>query len=484
MSWVRRHPDLAALAVLLAVGVTIRAAILFRAPAFFVGGDSQTYLVPAYELARDGNWDLGARRPPGYPLFLAGVIVVLGEDMRAVVLAQHLLGLATIAATYGLGRAVAGRAAGVLAGLGVALSGPLLVYEHYIMAEALFGALLTAAAWALVAARRSPGPWPALVGGSLLAAGWLVRPAALLLVPLIPLALLGARSWRRSVILTALAGLGFALVAAPWALFSAGHYGAVGSVGIGNTLMWRVTREEPALIQPRDSWPSREGDEWAAARRYAFGRATRKDLPDDIADGVQERFGVTEAVADRVLAATALDAIRARPLPYLQSTARLGLELFVGQEQELGGQGKEAGSERYPNPREKYQTWWNPRIRHIPQPPTPAESAEFERARALVSLFQPHRIGGPLLGLCLAGLVAGLGAPRYRGALFLAAAILASLLGAVALAGSFPRFRYPLDPLILTLAATGGLAALDLARAAQRRVQPIRARDAPDPAAV
>ena len=484
LGWARRHPDLVALAVLLAVGVALRAAMMFRAPAFFVGGDSQTYLVPAYELARDGNWDLGVRRPPGYPLFVAGAIVLLGEDVRALAFAQHLLGLVTVACTYGLARALAGRWAGLLAGLGVAMSGPLLVYERYVMAEALFTAQLTGAACALLMARRSGQPALALVGGLLLAAGWLTRPAVQLLLPAIPLAFLGAQALRRTAALSGWAYLGFALIALPWLLVTLTRYGTVGSVGIGNTLMWRVTREEPALIHPRDSWPSREGDALAAARRYAFGRATRKDLPDDIADGVQERFGLSEADADRVLAAVALDAIRAQPTLYLQSTARLTLELFQGVEQHLGGQGKEGGVERYPNPQEKYQGWWNPRISHIPQPPTAAEAAEFWRARGLSRIFQPHRAGGLLLALCLAGLIAGLGSARYRGALFVAAAVLASLIGATALAGSFPRFRYPLDPMILALAATGAVAALELARGVVRRLQPIRPRQRPDPAAV
>ena len=481
VGWVRRQPDLATLVLLLAGGGLLRAAFMFRAPAFFVGGDSQTYLMPAYELARDGDWDMGIRRPPGYPLFLAGAILLLGEDMRAVALAQHLLGLITVACTYGLARALAGPWAGALAGLGAALSGPLLVYERYVMAEALFTAELTAASCALLLARGAGRPMLALVGGALLAAGWLTRPAALLLLPLIPLAFLGAGSLRRAAALAGWSYLGFLLLAAPWALVTLARYGTVGSVGIGNTLMWRVTREEPALIGRLDSWPSREGDALAAARRYAFGRATRKDLPDDIADGVQERFGLSEAQADRVLAAVALDAIRSQPAAYLQSTARLTLELFRGIEQNLGGQGKEGGVERYPNPQEKYQSWWNPRISHIPQPPTAAEAAEFSRARALSWIFQPHRAADPLLGLCLAGLVAGFAAARYRAALFVAAAVLASLLGATALAGSFPRFRYPLDPLILALAATGLVAALGLIRSTVRRLPPVRARRRGDP---
>lgn len=482
-SWLRRHPDLAVLGGLLLVGGLLRLAFLFRAPAFFVGGDSQTYLLPAWELARDGDWDLGNRRPPGYPLFLAAVIGLLGEDLRAVSFVQHLLGLATIAATYGLGRLVASRAAGLLAGLAVALSGPLLIWEHYVMAEALFTALITGAALAVLGARRSGRPGLALLAGALLALGWLTRPAALPIALLVPLALLGAQPrvsressglpWRRVGVLSGLAGLAFVLVAAPWVACTLQRHGTFGAYGFGNTLMWRVTREAPALIGPRDSWPSRDGDALAAARRYAFGRATRKDLPDDIADGLQARFGLTKGQADGVLMAVALEAIRARPLLYLQSTAQFTLDVFYGDEQPLGGQGKTGGVERFPNPQDKYQSWWDSRISHLPQPPTPAEAAEFSRARALAELYQPHRFGPLLLALCLAGLAAGACQPRYRGTLFLAATILVGLLSATALAASMPRFRYPFDPFISVLAATGVLALVELLRAAARHLQPL-----------
>ena len=480
----RRHPDAVALVILLAVGGAIRLALQSRAPAFFVGGDSQTYLLPAYELVRDGDWDMGARRPPGYPLFVAAAIALFGEDPRALAAVQHGLGLLVIACTYGIGRSMAGRAAGFLAGLGVALSGPLLVYERYVMAEALFTLLLGGSVLALLAARGSGrGGWLAFAGGLVLALGWLVRPSALLLAPIVPLAFVGGRPWRQAAALSGLAVAGFLVVAVPWSALTLARYEVIGSVGIGNTLVWRVTREEPALIGQRDSWPSREGDALAPARRYAFGLATRRELPDDIADAVQARFGLSEVEADRVLAAVAVEAIRARPADYLRGTADLTWELFVGIDQPLGGQGKEGGIVRYPDPREKYGSWWNERIRHIPQPPTATEAAEFGRARALVGIFRPHRVGGLLLGLCLAGLAAGLLAPRYRGALLVAAAILVSLVGSTALAGSFPRFRYPLDPLILALAAAGVVAALDLLRATARRLAEARSpKRAPDAA--
>ena len=122
-----QHPDATILAILLALGALIRLAFLFRSPVFYVGGDSQTYLLPAYELVHEGDWDLGNRRPPLYPLFLAAVMFLFGEDTRAISFVQHALGLATIAAAYALGRVAANRAVGIFAGLSVALSGPLLV---------------------------------------------------------------------------------------------------------------------------------------------------------------------------------------------------------------------------------------------------------------------------------------------------------------------------------------------------------------------
>src|SRR5919199_384654 len=52
----------------------IRLAFLFRAPPLYVGGDSQTYLQPAIELLQGVGFDPDIKRPPGYPLFLAGVL--------------------------------------------------------------------------------------------------------------------------------------------------------------------------------------------------------------------------------------------------------------------------------------------------------------------------------------------------------------------------------------------------------------------------
>ncbi len=297
-----QHPDATILAILLTIGALIRLAFLFRSPVFYVGSDSQTYLLPAYELLREGDWDLGNRRPPLYSLFLAAVMALFGEDTRAISFVQHLLGLATIPAAYAVGRMASNRAVGAIAGASVALSGPLLVYEHYVMSEALFTLIVTLSALACFRLRSNATAMAAVICGVMIGLGWLTRPAGLLLLPMIPLALVGQVPFRKLMGLSLVSLGGLALVAVPWMITLMALYGSPSVTGIGNNLMWRVTRNDVVLIGPRDNFQSSENDPQAAAKRYALGQAARKELPDDIADGLERRFGLTDQQSDRVLA--------------------------------------------------------------------------------------------------------------------------------------------------------------------------------------
>ena len=67
----------------------------------------------------------------------------------------------------------------------------------------------------------------------------------------------------------------------------------------------------------------------------------------------------------------------------------------------------------------------------------------------------------------------GEGAPvdRYRAALALSLAVILGLVGAAALSGATPRFRYPYDPLIWTLASMGLCGLLESLRAAFARLR-------------
>ena len=98
------------------VALGLRLAFLFRAPVFIIG-DSENYFWPGYQLAREIGFDLDIRRTPVYPLFITLVVTRIGEDLAALALAQHLLGVATSLLIAGLGMRFWGRWTGLLAGL-------------------------------------------------------------------------------------------------------------------------------------------------------------------------------------------------------------------------------------------------------------------------------------------------------------------------------------------------------------------------------
>src|SRR6266498_3427518 len=182
------HRDLLLLAALIAVAAFMRGMFLFRAP-LFVRHDSVTYLQTGYELARGQGFDLPLRRTPLYPLLIGGVVWALGEDLDGLALVQHLLGLGTVVATYLLGKAMFGRLAGFLAGVLVAISAPLLIYEHYILAEPLFIPLLVIGMLLVVTALQRERAWLYVLGGLVLGLAALSRPIGQALLAVAPLAI-------------------------------------------------------------------------------------------------------------------------------------------------------------------------------------------------------------------------------------------------------------------------------------------------------
>ena len=470
--WVRQHPDLTCLLLLLALGAAARLAIAFRSPPLYIGGDSQTYLVPGYELAHGLGFAPILKRPPLYPLFVAFSMALMGEDPHGLVFLQHVLGLGTVALTYWLARSVftlgtttpgallAGRVAGCVAGLLVALNGTLIVYERYVMAETLFTFLLTAAALALVLGAQHTSWRLYLLGGALLALASMNRAAAQLVLPVVPVV---ALLWHRQVKLTArMTGAmlaGFVVLSLPWMAVTLVQSGSLGASGLGEALFWRGSREPPALINREVGRPSDVADPVRTqARRVAYNRVFEDQLPSDIAVVIQQRFGYSEAEADGILREVALELFARQPGLYIQSSLALFAELMVGTEQTLGGQGKSGGVIRFPNVQDKYD-FWNERVRHLALNATTAQANEFRRAQAAANLFQPFRWAPLLLGLLGIGLLAALVVPRWRLALLPLALGLWLLLTTAFLSGALPRYRYPADPL-LAVGMGGGAAAL------------------------
>jgi 4-amino-4-deoxy-L-arabinose transferase-like glycosyltransferase len=453
---------------LLLIGGVLRLAFAFRAPPLFIGGDSQTYLVPGYELARGLGFAPILKRPPMYPLFVALSIVLMGEDPHGLAFLQHLLGLGTVVLTYWLARAafsgaggpLAGRVAGLVGGLLVALNGTLIVYEHFVMAETLFTFLLTAAALALVQGGRHESWRLYAVGGALLALASLNRAAAQLLLPVVPLvALVWHRRLGVAVRYTGAMLAGFLVLMLPWMLVTWVQAGSLGASGLGEALFWRGSRETPMLINRAVGRPNDVADPTKTqARRVAYNRVFEDQLPSDIAVLLQQRFGYSEAEADGILRDVAIELFAREPDLYVQTSLGLFGELLVGSEQFLGGQGKSGGVTRFPNAQDKYD-FWDERVRHLALPATTAEANEFRRAQAVANVFQPFRYAPLLLGLLGVGMIAATAVKGWRLAWLPILLGLWLLLLTAFLSGALPRYRYPADPL-LAVGMGGGAAAL------------------------
>ena len=108
------------LGVILSIAVLFRLAIILLAPAFQLNNDTSQYFAAGYSLAIDGQLDLHVKRAPLYPVFLAGVIRVLGPSLETTAIVQHGLGLVTVILVYLLGAVAFGRPTGLVAALGEA----------------------------------------------------------------------------------------------------------------------------------------------------------------------------------------------------------------------------------------------------------------------------------------------------------------------------------------------------------------------------
>ncbi len=452
--FVARHPDLVLLLVVLGVAALVRAVFFLRAP-LFIRHDSVAYFQAGYELARGMGFDLPLRRTPLYPLLIGGVVWALGEDFRGLALVQHVLGLLTVAATYLLGRAIFGRAAGFGAALMVGLSAPLLIYEHYVLAEALFIPLLVAGLLLVVLALRCDRAWLFLAGGVVLALAALSRPIGQALLPAAPLAILVQYGSARSALRpAALVLAGFALVLAPWIARGALTSGTLGSAGaVGQTLIGRIIRHDEGFVLPSPDSPSRHTDpDRIAVRRLILTQMARDARPSAINHRVRNQFGLTEAEANAAMQDVALEIFTGQPERYLWGTLAKFRRLLIGEDERLRVHWATRKDGELRDDWLAEQT-----IAHLYAAPSAVEELGYPVAESATRIFQPHAWRWPLGVLVVVGAIVGLvRGPRGPTALLLLT-VLALVLPSAALVGYVPRYRYPADPLLAVL-AVGGLA--------------------------
>jgi 4-amino-4-deoxy-L-arabinose transferase-like glycosyltransferase len=453
--WFRRHPDLAALLLVLLVAVLLRGAVLYRAPVFATG-DSEGYLAPGYALARGVEFDLASKRTPAYPWLVAFAIVAGGEDLRSLLAVQHTLGVLTAGLTFALGRlcftpAGLGRTVGLIAGLFVALNGALVLSEHTVMTEALFTPLIVGTLTALVAGLRGSNLLWFGVAGLLLGLSTLTRPVAQALIPVVPLViLLVARTWRPTLVRSAVVLGAFGLVMAPWMIRSAVEQDTASVGSLGQSLIGRTARHD------RGAWtyydPALHADEptdRVQARKILQQAADNGSSGKSIHTRLRRELGLTPAEADRLMRNLAIEAILRQPSYYVQGTIQRFVRMADGSVERLRDARNVADTAR--------ERWEDEPSKHLLQPATPAEDRAAPIATALTSIWQPGYVGPVIPLLAVLGTIVSLIRPDWRPAVALGLAATALLFISAALVGNVSRYRYPADPLMAVL-AVGALA--------------------------
>src|SRR3954468_3323188 len=230
-----RRGGLYGLGAILALGALLRLALVLGwQPALFGWPDAASYIDVA-----NGQLFGNELRPAGYPLFLRGLHAA-APSLTLVVVAQHLLGLASALALYlAVVRAGAPRVFGLIPAAVLALGGDGIFLEHAPISEPLFIFLVAVALY--LGVRSLEGAqlrWPLMLGATLaVAAG--VRVVALPLLPLVGIVLFSfaAAPVRRRTPLVPVGALGILAVLAPYYVIE--HHDT-GRVGLSRNGMWNL----------------------------------------------------------------------------------------------------------------------------------------------------------------------------------------------------------------------------------------------------
>ena len=304
-----------------AVALAARLPLMLERHQIVAGGDSAQYALLARNFFDQGPESLV--RPPGYPLFLAIADLLPGRFEDVAIVLQLLLGAGCCGALVFVAWPVFGRLAAVVAGLLLALTAPFVSIESLLLADMLFGLLVTIAAALIAAAslaERRRARWLVAAGVAIACATY-VKPVghALVLAPLLPLAL-ATRSWRPTLKASGAVAAVVALLTVPWMARNDARYGSFTmSAQTGRTLFNRVF-ERDGLAIPTDSAAGR-----VAAR-------VRSEHPEQrLSSGVATQLalgGDSEVEAERRMRAVALQAIRREPAKFAAGTLRSTRETF------------------------------------------------------------------------------------------------------------------------------------------------------------
>jgi 4-amino-4-deoxy-L-arabinose transferase-like glycosyltransferase len=235
------------LTVVVLVAAALRVVAAMAIGNRFQFADEAIYVDAAHRLLHGGGFGVGYQQAPGYPVFLAVLAAPLPATILALRLGQGVLAGLGSALVYALAAPLAGSRPALIAAAIYALD-PLLVVSAGLLypetAAALLLAIAILAAWR--ASRDSLGN--SSLAGVLLGAVTLLRPVALVLVPV-------AAAWiafavdvspRRAAAHLGLVLTGALLVLAPWTYRNYRVRGQLAPIAVAGTHTAPVTREDLA----------------------------------------------------------------------------------------------------------------------------------------------------------------------------------------------------------------------------------------------
>jgi hypothetical protein len=455
-AWYDIRADVIPVVLLTFGAIVLRSAFFTSAPPF-LNPDSAGYYVPGRNLVFGDGFDLGLRRTPAYPLFIAAVVWLVGEDLQRLVTVQHFVfGPLLIGLTFLLGRLVAGRLVGIVAAVLTGIAGPLLLYEHYVMTEVPFaiGLLALLSATALAVRRASP-TWAGLAG-LLFGALVLCRPSAQVLAPIVVGALLLMPApWSRRWLAVGALAAGALIVVVPWMAYNARTQGVFAVAGSGRFLLARTLKMDPGGFSFETPAGVVEDGTRAAARRIVQEEATRK-RPGSVAQRLRDELGLSDAEAYPLMQSFALEAIRGRPVYFVTSSLEAFAAILVGEPIDVRREGIPVADADFDRPARAA----------LRRPVYPLDA---RRAQPLLSLYDPARYGLLVPALFALGIAVAAVQPRRRWLLLPALAAVTIIGGSAALVGAELRYRYPEDPLIVLVVAGGVLGLLRPAYVVLRR---------------
>jgi 4-amino-4-deoxy-L-arabinose transferase-like glycosyltransferase len=256
------------LAGVLLVGLALRLWLWLdqgRAGAVYPADQDEYYRGAIHILLESSYYDAGQwLRPPGLPIFLAGVFALVGIDVARAMLVQCLLSVATLLLLAELARTLFNsRRAGVAAAAMGAVFLPYASYASQLLSETLFIFTIAAALLIFTAARQRGMPWRwVLAGGLMWGVATLTRPVGLYAVPLLLLwagfgswQAAGRTTWKVAAPPVLALLVGVVAVVAPW---TARNYAVHGHLIIvdtnGGISFWLGNLREPEERQMQFIW--------------------------------------------------------------------------------------------------------------------------------------------------------------------------------------------------------------------------------------